>query len=166
MTPTIDSQPQGHGSPHAGSTSPHPEKLADKEKSDALVLSLHEHHIGFFVPPETTMDVAHLDLKFGALIYGTVIGDIQCSAGSVIVLAGGRVCGNITADRVYVEGDIASPKGGRSQIHARLLLAASSAARINADVKSRAFAIHKAKIWGQIEQIEDVPPGADEPPAA
>jgi cytoskeletal protein CcmA (bactofilin family) len=135
-----------------------PSAREGKTASSALTLSLQEHHIGFFVPPEATLEGA-IDLKFGALIYGTVIGDITCSAGSVVILAGGRVCGNIIADRVYVEGEVASPKGGRSTIQAHLLLAASSASKINADIRSRAFAIHKAKIWGRMEQIEDPLPG-------
>jgi cytoskeletal protein CcmA (bactofilin family) len=130
-------------------------KPRKREREHTLNLSLREHHIGFFVPPDMVLDGSCLELKFGALIYGTVIGDIWCESGSVIIAAQGRVCGNIEADRIYIEGEVASPKGSKSTLTGRLLLAASANSKVNANVRSRAFAIHRAKIWGQIEPIED-----------
>jgi cytoskeletal protein CcmA (bactofilin family) len=138
-----------------GSQAEAPTRNSDRAaKIDTLTLSLREHGVGFFVPPGSSLKQAKLEMPHGALISGTFIGDLICQAGSVIITKGGMVCGSIVADRVYIEGDVASSKTKRSLITGRALVAASSTARINGDLKSSAFAIHKPQLWGQLISID------------
>jgi hypothetical protein len=134
---------------------------APDSSADTLELSLVEHGIGFVLPPGSTLSSAKLDLPHGAIISGTFRGDITCESGSVIIPRGGVVVGSITADCVYIEGSIGSrgtaSDGGRSVVTGRLLIAASSHARINADLQSRAFAMHQPQLWGRFLTIVDGP---------
>ncbi|MDL5034374.1 polymer-forming cytoskeletal protein [Pelomonas sp. APW6] len=150
--------PPAHA-PNAGSTTAPSSRASERAaKVDTLTLSLREHGVGFFVPPGATMQSARLVMPYGALISGTFIGDLICEAGSVIITKGGMVCGSIVADRVYIEGDVASSKSKRSLVTGRALVAASSTARINGDLKSAAFAIHKPQLWGQLISVDEPAP--------
>lgn len=121
-----------------------------------IKLSLHEHNVGFYLPPGASLESANLELPYGALISGTFIGTLKCETGSVILTSEARICGRIEADRVYIEGEIVSVKGGpRTMIIGRWLVAASSNARINADLCSNAFSLHKPKFWGQLMTLDD-----------
>lgn len=135
--------------------------VAPENSADTLELSLVEHGIGFVLPPGSTLTSAKLELPHGAIISGTFRGDIVCEGGSVIIPRDGVVVGSITADCVYIEGSIGSrgtaSDGGRSVITGRLLIAASSNARINADLQSRAFAMHQPQLWGRFLTIVDGP---------
>ena len=94
-------------------------------------------------------------LQHGALICGEFIGDILCEKGSVIIAKGARMRGRIEADRIYIEGEVGSGKTTRSILIGRQLIAGGSTAKIDADLYSRLFAIHKAKIWGQLQTMEE-----------
>lgn len=125
------------------------------QESGQLTLSLHEHNIGFYLPPGSSLDGANLELPHGALISGTFIGSIKCENGSIILTSDARICGDIEADRIYIEGEIASSKSSRSKVIGKWLVAASSNARINADLYSNAFALHDPKLWGQVVTLDE-----------
>lgn len=120
-----------------------------------LTLSLREHNIGFSLPAGATLEGALLNLPHGALISGTFVGTLKCEHGSVIIAATARIRGVIEADRIYIEGEVASSKNIRTKLAGRWLVAASSDARINADLFSNAFALHKPKFWGQVFTMDD-----------
>lgn len=119
-----------------------------------ITLSLREHEIGFLLPQHSHQE-GRMVLQHGALICGDFIGDVLCERGSVIIAKGARFRGRIEAERVYVEGEISSSKKTRSIVIGRQLIAGGAAAKINADLYSRLFAIHKAKIWGQLQSFEE-----------
>lgn len=125
------------------------------QESGQLTLSLHEHDIGFYLPPGASLEGANLELPHGALISGTFIGNIKCEHGSVIITSEARMCGQIEADRVYIEGEIASTKTARSKVIGKWLVAASSNARINADLYGNSFALHDPKLWGQVVTLDE-----------
>lgn len=125
--------------------------------SDTLSLSIREHDVGFFLPPRAVLNNSRLELPHGALLCGSFDGDLICEAGSVIITKDCRFCGSIEADRIYIEGDVASVRERRSLLIGRVLVAAGATARINADLKSRNFAVHKAKIWGRLLSWEEGP---------
>lgn len=123
----------------------------------SLTLSIRDHQIGFLLPQGATLDGANLDLPHGAIIAGTFIGNIKCEHGSVVITETARVCGRVEAERVYIEGEIASTREARSRVIGRWLVAASSKARINADLCSNAFSLHKPRFWGQLITMDNEP---------
>ena len=123
--------------------------------TDALTLSLRDQDVGFFLPARAVLHNARLELPHGALISGTFVGDLICEGGSVVVTEEGQVCGHIEANKVYIAGKIASTRERRSLVTGRTMIAAGSTARINADLRSAAFAIHRPKLWGKLISIED-----------
>jgi hypothetical protein len=129
--------------------------------SDAghINLSLREHGIGFFLPPGGKLE-GRMVLPHGALLSGEFVGELLCESGSIIIPAGAKVRGTLEADRIYVEGDVSSlgDSGKRSMLIARLMVAGSSTARINAELYSQVFSLHKSKIWGCLHAIEEVDP--------
>jgi hypothetical protein len=133
--------------PPRPSTASHPETLN---------ISLHEHGIGFFVPPGMVLHVTTCNVPQGALIEGEFVGDLVSEAGSVVIGAEASVYGSITADRIYIEGTVGSRRGQRSELMGRAMIAAGAQARINADMRSRAWSLHTgAQIWGSVSTIED-----------
>lgn len=126
--------------------------------SGEISLSLREHNIVWTLPFGAKME-GKLLLPGGALIYGDFVGDIFCESGSVIVKKGGRFQGMAEADMIYVEGDISSAdQRHRSVLIARKMIAASSTARINGDIFSKTYALHKAKVWGALRTLEEGAP--------
>jgi len=124
--------------------------------AETLSLSLHEHGIGFFLPPGAVLHASEFTLAYGALIEGEFVGDLICEAGSVVIGASGRHYGSITADRIYIEGTVGSLRGQRSALMGRALIAVSAGSRINADMRSRAWSLHPgAHLWGTVSTIED-----------
>lgn len=119
-----------------------------------ITLNLREHKIGCFVPQGGKLE-GKLVLPYGALVCGEFLGDMLCETGSVIIPRGARVHGRIEADRIYVEGEVASDKDIRSILIGRQLVAGSSTSRINADLYSRLFALHKARVWGHLYSFEE-----------
>jgi cytoskeletal protein CcmA (bactofilin family) len=133
-----------------------PEQQAIQEGPQGEInLSLREHNVAFVLPFGARME-GKLLLPCGALIYGDFSGDIFCESGSIIVKKGGRFKGMAEADKIYIEGEV-SPvdERRRSVLIARQLIAGSSASKINADVFSAAYALHKAKIWGTLRTLEE-----------
>jgi len=124
--------------------------------AEPLVLALHEHGIGFFLPPGGVLHASLFTLPHGALIEGEYVGDLTCEAGSLIIGASARVYGSLTADRIYIEGTVGSRRGHRSVVTGRALIAASAGSRINADMRSRTWSMHAgAQIWGEMATIEE-----------
>lgn len=119
-----------------------------------IILSLSEHNVGFYLPPGARQN-GRLALPYGALICGTFVGDMLCHSGSVIIAEGAKFRGSIEANRIYVVGHISSSESTRSRIVARELLAAASSAQINADLFAPSWALHKPKIWGLMESLDD-----------
>lgn len=129
---------------------------APGKSPDTLVLSLHEHGIGFFLPGGAVLHSSNFALAHGALIEGEFVGDMVCEAGSIVIGAGARVYGSLTADRIYIEGTVGSRRGQRSVITGRALVAVSARARVNADMRSRAWSLYAgSQIWGTLGTIED-----------
>jgi len=129
---------------------------ADPRPQSQISLSLREHNIGYILPHGAKAD-GRLLLPCGALIHGDFIGDIFCESGSVIIKEGARFRGMVEADIIYVEGEVSSIAGvgNRSTLIGRQMVAASSVARINADIFSQSFALHKAKVWGTLRTLEE-----------
>ena len=95
-------------------------------------------------------------LPHGALICGEFIGDILCERGTVIITKGARIRGRVEADRIYVEGEVSSGSKTRSILMGRQLIAGGSTAKINADLFSRLFALHKCQgMWGRCQSFEE-----------
>lgn len=122
----------------------------------ALRLSLREHNVGLVVPQGTTMALKEpLKVPYGALIAGTIVGDIECLSGSLIVAGNGKLEGNAKALRVYIEGTITGPNKTIGNILARDLFAAGSASHVNANIQAGYFATHQPKINGVMRTIDD-----------
>lgn len=137
----------------AAEDAPRPSTSAPPE---TLNISLHEHGIGFFVPPGMVLHVTTCNLPQGALIEGEFVGDLVSEAGSVVIGAGASVYGSITADRIYIEGTVGSRRGQRSDLMGRAMIAAGAQARVNADMRSRAWSLHTgAQIWGSVSTIDE-----------
>lgn len=132
------------------------EALAGSELPNGEIsLSLREHNIGFTLPFGARME-GRLLLPCGALIYGDFVGDIFCESGSVVIKKGGRFRGMMEANMIYVEGEVSSlDERRRSTLIARKMIAGSSSAKINADIYSQTFAMHKAKVWGALHSLEE-----------
>lgn len=129
----------------------------DKPQGE-ISLSLREHNISFTLPYGARME-GRLLLPGGALIYGDFVGDIFCESGSVIVKKGGRFQGMVEADQIYIEGEVSSIDAKRrSTLIARRMVAGSSTSKINADIFSVSFALHKAKVWGALRTLEESAP--------
>lgn len=126
----------------------------EPDSKSALTLSLREHNIGFVLPDGATLESAKLSLPHGAIISGVFIGDLVCERGSAILTRNAKFCGNIEADRVYIEGEVDSLRTKRSQVIGRMLIAASRHATIRANLISTAHALHHPKFWGEIISLE------------
>lgn len=134
---------------------------------DVISLDLADHEIAFVLPVGARMQ-GRLQLPGGALILGEFVGEILCLRGSLIIKAGARTRLIGEAERVYVEGDVASlsldanvtdtDQGpARSVLIGRQIVAAASSARCNADLYSAQFAVTKgAKVWGRMLTIEEL----------
>lgn len=122
-------------------------------KSD-ITLVLAEHNIGFHLAAEDQI-YGHLTLKRGALIRGFVDGNVECAEGSVIITESGCVRGSVTAERVYVEGQIKTPaKAERSRVVGTEMISVSATAAVEADLISKAFSIHSSGIRGSLHTLE------------
>ena len=119
-----------------------------------ITLNLLEHQIGYLLPQHSRQE-GRMVLQHGALICGEFVGDVLCEKGSVIITRGARLRGRVEADRIYIEGEVSSSTSNRSILIGRQLVAGGSTAKINADLYSRLFALHKAKIWGQLQTFEE-----------
>lgn len=121
-----------------------------------ISLSIREHNICFTVPFGARFE-GRLLLPGGALIYGDVVGDIFCESGSIIIHKGGRFRGMAEADRIYIEGEVSSleDEKRRSALVGRKMVAGSSNARINADIYSMSFSLHRSKVWGTLKTLEE-----------
>lgn len=116
-----------------------PENVREK-----LHLSLREHNVGFLVPAGAVLKLeGNTTLPHGALIAGKLVGNIECKDGSVIVL--GEHVGNISANRVYVEGSVTA-----HEILARDLFGAGRSARIQANVFAGSYATYNPSIRGTL----------------
>jgi cytoskeletal protein CcmA (bactofilin family) len=160
------SNPAGQGrasqAPHASASfsnegAPHdPPRPSTATHPEMLNISLHEHAIGFFVPPGMVLHASTCNVSQGVLIEGEFVGDLVSEAGSVVIGAAASVYGSITADRIYIEGTVGSRRGQRSELMGRAMIAAGAQARVNADMRSRAWSLHTgAQIWGSVSTIED-----------
>lgn len=76
--------------------------------SDALVVSLREHHICMYIPLGSKVDCITMDLPGGILIQGALRGRVTCAQGSVIIEKTGEFQGSIVADNVIIAGKITS----------------------------------------------------------
>lgn len=139
-------------------TGDNPDPFASAPQGE-ISLSLREHGISFVLPFGARME-GRLLLPGGALIFGDFIGDIFCESGSVVIKQGGRFRGMVEADRIYVEGEVSSVDDDkrRSTLIARKMIAGSSTSRINANIFSQAFSLHKAKVWGALRTLEEAGP--------
>lgn len=133
-----------------------PAEERSKEKgSGELTLSLRDHNIGFSLPFGSRME-GKLFLPSGALIQGDFIGDIYCETGDVIITKGARFSGQIEADNIYIEGEVAPiDRDKKSIIIGRALVSLSEFSRINADIYTPALAHHKGKLWGTVHTLEE-----------
>lgn len=119
-----------------------------------ITAALQDHNIGFALGKGDQI-YGHLTLQTGALIQGTVDGNIECAAGSVIITESGCVKGSITAVRVLIEGQIRSSAGGpKSKVVGTEMISVSSLASVEADLVSKAFAIHATGIKGSLSTLE------------
>ena len=127
----------------------------DAAKGSEITLSLRDHGITFTIPFGARME-GKLLLPGGALIHGDFIGDLYCETGAVLIMPGARFSGQLEADEIYIQGEVLPVAGNkRSILVARTLVAASESSRINADVYSPSFGLHKAKIWGTLNTLEE-----------
>lgn len=136
-------------------------------EESTISLDIADHEIGFIVPAGARMQ-GRLHLPCGALILGEFVGEILCARGSLIIKNGARARLIGEADRVYVEGNVASltldadtkdaDQGpSRSVLIGRQVVAAASSAECNADMYAPQFAVTKgAKVWGRMLTIEDL----------
>lgn len=125
--------------------------MATKNK---IEISIEEHNIGFCLAKGDQI-YGHLTLQTGALIQGLVDGNINCTDGSVIITESGCVRGSITAQRVYIEGQIRSnPNEPKSKVIGTEMVSVSSVASVEADLVSRAFAIHATGIKGSLHTLD------------
>lgn len=121
-------------------------------KSD-ITLFLAEHNIGFHLAKDDQV-YGHLTLKRGALIHGLVDGNVNCASGSVIISESGCVVGSITAERIYIEGQIKSRQNEpRSSVVGTEMIAVSSTAAVEADLISKAFSVHSTDIRGSFHTL-------------
>jgi hypothetical protein len=152
----------GEGKSGASAAADSARPSSSAQQGETLTLALHEHGIGFFLPPGAVLHASAFTLPHGALIEGELVGDLVSEAGSVVIGAGARLFGSITADRIYVEGTVGSRRGQRSTLTGRAMIAAGAQSRINADMRSRAWSLHAgAQLWGSIATIEDGLLGVD-----
>lgn len=122
-----------------------------------LVLNLREHGVCFVVPAGANISCADLDLPGGALVQGRLTGRVICRSGSLIVTRGGEFCGQVDADRVYIEGRVfPSADGQVSKIKGRRLVAISEKAEGSADLFSQAFAVHTQAFSASFTTLERV----------
>jgi hypothetical protein len=123
--------------------------------SREISLSLREHNVSFVLPAGAKME-GNLVTPGGVMIYGELVGDVFCESGSFIVMPGAAYRGIAEADCVYVSGTVASSAGRkRSALVSRNLLAASKDAQIDADLFAQSFALHKARVWGQLHALDE-----------
>lgn len=124
-----------------------------KAETHELELALRDHQIGFVLNPGEQI-IGHLRLQRGALIHGYVHGSVECAQGSVIITETGCVLGDISADRVLVEGAIKSnPNQPKHQVIGKHLISISSVASVDADLASKAFALHSTSIQGALKTL-------------
>ncbi len=117
--------------------------MSNALQTSELSLDLREHEVCWILPTGATISAATIDLPGGALILGKLKGKLVCRSGSIIIGRGGEFCGSADAERIYVEGRIASgPAGETSTLRARRLISISENADGSADLVSQAFAIH------------------------
>lgn len=132
---------------------------ANEPKMATLNLNLREHNIGFYLPPGAHLE-GRLRCPTGALIAGTFIGELLVESGSLIITGSAGFRGIAEADRVYVEGRVASAKAAkgasRSILIGRRLIAASADSEIDADLFAPTFTTTRAKIWGRMHSLEEV----------
>lgn len=111
---------------------------------------LHEHGIVFSWPPGGVLECNEMTLPGGALIYGEIRGNIRCRTGSVLICKGAKVIGDIEADKIFIEGTVASVESRMSEVRGRYLLAVSSSGNVMANLWSRTYAIHGGAIFGTV----------------
>lgn len=121
-----------------------------------LRINLRDHNIGFYLPAGGRLE-GRLALACGALIGGDFVGDIVCSAGSIVIQAGARIRGRLEAERIYVEGEVSSAPGQRSILVGRTLLAAGARAAIDAEMYATTWELRRAKLWGAVRTLEELP---------
>lgn len=121
-----------------------------------ISISIREHNIGFILTAQDIFE-GKLLLPCGALIHGQLFGDIFCESGSLVVSKFGYFRGIAEADLIYVEGVVATLKGikRKSVLIARKMIAGSSNAKINADIFSQTFTIHKSTVKGTMRTFEE-----------
>lgn len=119
-----------------------------------IEISLTENNISFCLAKGDQI-YGHLTLQAGALIQGLVDGNIDCAGGSVIITESGCVRGSVTAQRVYIEGQVRSnPNESKSKVIGTEMISVSSTASVEADLVSRAFAIHSTGIKGSLHTLD------------
>ena len=124
--------------------------MTTKSEIDA---ALADHNIGFTLAKGDQI-YGHLSLKTGALIQGFVDGNVECAEGSVIITESGCIKGSITAQRVLIEGQVRSnPNESPSKVIGLEMISVSSGANIEADLVSKAFAIHSTGIKGSLQTL-------------
>lgn len=122
---------------------------------DQLMLSLVDHHIGLIIPANTTFTGNEILCDHGVAVFGTVMANIICRSGSIIVADRARVCGSLTAQNIYIAGTVVSPKtasGPRrlALLRALDLIALSATSRVNADLCARVYDIKTPGFTGRI----------------
>lgn len=120
-----------------------------------LTANLREHEICFVVPAGATIN-ANLDNPGGVLILGRYSGKLRCARGSLIIGPGAEFMGTAEADSIYVQGTVRPTRSnGPSLLKGRMLVAISEIARGQADLLSRAFAIHTRDFAARFATITD-----------
>lgn len=115
--------------------------------------ALADHNIGFALAKGDQI-YGHLSLKTGALIQGLIDGNVECAEGSVIITESGCVKGSITAQRVLIEGQVRSNANeAPSKVIGLEMISVSSGASVEADLVSKAFAIHSTGIKGSLHTL-------------
>lgn len=156
-----------HGSTHAGTRFqgdrlPQAGATQRAEGADSLLLPLQDHEITCVIPSGASITGQQLSFPGGVLIQGMVIGDIICRTGSIIVAAGARVCGNMTAQNVYIAGTVVSRPPATPAATRRLNLiravghiALSDQARVNADLCAMTYDVASNGFTGRIYDHEE-----------
>jgi hypothetical protein len=132
-----------------------PERRNPGQDGGDLVLDLRDHEICWVLPPGSAL-TGTLDIPGGALVQGTFVGRLRCARGSLVVAADGEFTGEADADRIYVDGTIRSiRKGEPSVLRGQQLVAISEHARGQAELISRAFAIHTRSFAARITTVRE-----------
>lgn len=126
-------------------------EIAEAEVN-SLKFDLKEHNVIFVLPANSSIS-GHIVVPGGALIQGKLVGSINCTGGSLIFAPGSVFSGNAEADKIYVGGNIATPKNGESNLISRSLIAISMDGVVHANITARMFSVNSKNVFGRMKTL-------------